>query len=54
MAEKDILGDAQMRDDRQLLMDRPDATHDRLVRPGQSDCLALEEQLTVIGLLEPS
>ena len=53
LAEDDVLGDGQDRDQHEVLVDHVDATGDRVGRPGQSDRLAVKQDLARVGRRQP-
>ena len=53
LAEDDVLGDAQDRDEHEVLMDHADPAADRVRRPGQVDLGAVDEDLALVRAREP-
>ena len=51
--ERDILGDGECRHEHEVLMDHPDAALDRVVGRRDLNRLTVQEDLPLIGLVQP-
>src|SRR4029077_17206292 len=53
LAEDDVLGDAQDRNEHEMLVDHADPAMDRIRRSGQSDLGAVDKDLALVRAREP-